>query len=74
MQNKSLAKNIWVGFQKKLKGIFANPYREVNLNWFNLKYYKHLPEGGRCRNILLFGHWIHFYSATTVDMVSRNIY
>lgn len=63
MQNKSLAKNIWVGFQKKLKGIFANPYREVNLNWFNLKYYKHLPEGKR-RKHRLFGHWIYFYSAT----------
>lgn len=63
MQNSSFIKNSWLGFQKKINSLFSNPYREVNLNWLKLKYYKHLP-AGKLRKHNLNGKYIYFYSAT----------
>lgn len=62
MQSSSFIKNSWLGFQKKIKTIFNNPYRQVNLNWFKLKYYKHLPPG-KLRKHNLNGKYIYFCSA-----------
>jgi len=63
MQNKSFIKNSWLGLQKKINSLFTNPYKEVNLNWLKLKYYKHLPTGN-LRKHSLKGKYIYFYSAT----------
>ncbi|MEO7984481.1 MAG: FkbM family methyltransferase, partial [Bacteroidota bacterium] len=62
MQSKSLITNAWRGLGKKLRSFSSNPYRQVNLNWFKLKYYKHLP-AGKLRKHRLFGKYIYFYSA-----------
>jgi FkbM family methyltransferase len=47
-------KTIWneiiEGINYKIKKLFNNPYAKVNINWFYLKYLKHLP-----------GHSLHFH-------------
>lgn len=63
MSNKSLSSNLIKGITQKLNSVFRNPYREVNVNWFKLKYYKHLPTG-ILRKHRLFGKYIYFYSPT----------
>lgn len=63
MSNTGFFKNITKGVQKRLKGLLANPYKEVNINWVKLKYYKHLP-GGKMRMHKLFNKSLYFYSAT----------
>jgi|SRR5688572_7129834 len=63
MQSKSLLKNTCTEFRKKTNSLFNNPYRQVGLNWFKLKYYKHLPSG-KLRKHRLFGKYIYFYSAS----------
>lgn len=63
MSNNSFFKNITKGVQKKVKVLLANPYKEVNVNWFTLKYYKHLP-AGKIRIHKLFNKSLYFYSAT----------
>lgn len=45
MQGKSLLKNIIKGVNGRISKTFRNPYRELNLNFFKLKYLKHLPPG-----------------------------
>lgn len=39
----SFGKNITTGITKKLNSLFHNPYYKVNINWFSIKYLKHLP-------------------------------
>jgi FkbM family methyltransferase len=63
MANKSFLGNIINGVQKRLEFFFTNTYKEVNLNWITLKYYKHLP-AGKIGTHKLFGKDIYFYSAT----------
>ena len=63
MSNKSFIKNIINGVQKRLKILLANPYKEVNVNWVTLKYYKHLP-AGKIRIHKLFNKELFFYSAS----------
>jgi len=63
MDNKSLLTNLTAGINHKMNKLFTNPYGEVNLNWFSIKYYKHLP-AGKLRKHRLFGKYIYFYSAT----------
>lgn len=62
MRSKSLLRNSWTGLRKKTNSLFHNPYGELGLNWFKLKYYKHLPPG-KLRKHQLFGKYIYFYSA-----------
>jgi FkbM family methyltransferase len=62
MSNNIFLKNINKGVQRKLNSLLANPYKEVNVNWFTLKYYKHLPVNG-IRTHKLFGKLLYFYSA-----------
>lgn len=61
MQNNSFLKNISTGISKKIKGVLANPYKEVNVSWIKLKYYKHLS-AGKLRTHKLFGKPFYFYS------------
>lgn len=63
MASKSFLKNITNGVQKKIKFLLANPYKEVNVNWITLKYYKHLP-AGKIRVHKLFNNNLFFYSAS----------
>ncbi|MEO6837853.1 MAG: FkbM family methyltransferase [Ginsengibacter sp.] len=43
MENNSFIKNISVGVCKKFRSLWNNPYKKINLNWFLIKYLKHLP-------------------------------
>jgi FkbM family methyltransferase len=62
MASKGFLENITNGVQKKIKFLLANPYKEVNVNWITLKYYKHLP-AGKIRVHKLFNNNLFFYSA-----------
>lgn len=61
MQKKSFIRNILAGIYKRLRRPI-NPYKEVNLNWLTLKYYKHLPPGKLRRHRML-GKNLYFTSA-----------
>ena len=61
MNNNSLIKNFYKGFKKRLALLFQNPYKEVNVSWIKLKYYKHLP-AGKLRKHHLFGKSFFFYN------------
>lgn len=63
LQNKSVVKNVWNGAIKKINSLFYNPYKQVNINWLKLKYYKHLPTG-KLRKHRIKGKYIYFYNAT----------
>jgi FkbM family methyltransferase len=43
MDNNSIIKNISAGVTSKAKSLLNNRYKKVNLNWFSLKYLKHVP-------------------------------
>ncbi|HZE85437.1 MAG TPA: FkbM family methyltransferase [Puia sp.] len=61
MDNNSFTGRVFKGIRGRLKKLSQDPYRKVNLGWFTLKYYKHLPEG-KLRTHLLFGKKLYFYS------------
>lgn len=39
----SFYKNLFNGINQRSKHLLNNPYKKVNINWFSLKYLKHLP-------------------------------
>ena len=47
---KTIWKEIIKGIDHRIKKLFNNPYAKLNINWFYLKYLKHLP-----------GHSLHFH-------------
>lgn len=55
----SFIKNVTTTNLRRLKSTFTNPYKKINLNWFKLKYYKHLPSGKINRHTL-FGKPLYF--------------
>lgn len=59
MANNSFLNNISRGIQKRLNLLKVNPYKKVNLNWFKIKYYKHLP-AGKIKEHVLFGKNLYF--------------
>jgi FkbM family methyltransferase len=61
MQNKQFGKNLLRGINRKISSVFTNKYKKVNLNWFSIKKYKHLP-AGKVRTHRLFNKNISFYS------------
>lgn len=61
MSEKSFFKNITDGINKRVGKILVNPYKEVNLSWLKIKYYKHLP-ADKLRHHNLFGKRLYFYS------------
>ncbi len=56
----SFGKNITTGITKKLNSLFHNPYSKVNINWFSIKYLKHLPSN-ELHTHRLFDHPTLFY-------------
>ena len=78
MSKNTFFKNITNGVKLNVKRLFANPYKSVNVTWFTLKYYKHLPSG-KIRTHELFGKPLFFYSATELlhglkEIFIENIY
>ena len=63
MLDKSFFKNLSKGVHKRISILFNNPYKEVNVNWIKLKYYKHLPPG-KIRTHKLFNNSLYYYSST----------
>ena len=61
MNNNSFVKNFYKGLRKRVVSLFQNPYKEVNINWLKLKYYKHLS-AGKLRTHYLFGRPFFFYN------------
>ena len=59
MSSNSFLQNISKGISLNLKRLAANPYKKINLNWFKIKYYKHLP-AGKIKIHLLFGKTLFF--------------
>jgi FkbM family methyltransferase len=59
MSGNSFLQNISKGISLNLKRLSANPYKKINLNWFKIKYYKHLP-AGKMKSHLLFGKTLYF--------------
>jgi FkbM family methyltransferase len=59
MPGNSFLQNISKGISLNLKRLSANPYKKINLNWFKIKYYKHLP-AGKMKSHLLFGKTLYF--------------
>jgi FkbM family methyltransferase len=55
MQSKSLLNNIVRGINNRIFKTFNNPYKTVNINFFKLKYLKHLPPGKTRNHKLNFG-------------------
>ena len=52
--------NIFKGIKQRAKNISNNPYSKININWFYLKYLKHLP-ADKIHSHKLFGHKTFFY-------------
>lgn len=63
MQNKSFGKNILRGIRTRVGKMLNNPYRQVNINRFQLVRYKHLASG-MPRTHRLFGRDLSFLSST----------
>src|SRR5689334_11659595 len=61
MENNSFIKQISAGVSKKIKTLWSNPYKKTNLNFFYIKYLKHLiPD--KIHSHLLLNHKTFFYS------------
>ena len=73
MANNFFLSNIINGIYKKIRVLLTNPYREVNISWGKLKYYKHLPPG-KIRSHRLFNKTFYFYSATELLHGLREIF
>jgi len=67
MADKSFFRNIIKGSKNKIKFILHNPYKKINLNWFKIKYYKHLSPG-KIKTHILFGKKLSFFDP--VQLVS----
>lgn len=61
LQNKSFISNLTVGINKRLGRLVSNKYKKVNMNWLDLKYYKHLANGKE-RTHKMLGNLFHFTS------------
>ena len=53
MEKNSFKKKIWMGAKKKVKSLFSNPYKKINLNFFSVKYLKHITPGTIHSHLLL---------------------
>lgn len=60
MADKSFLRNISRGSINKIRSILHNPYKRINLNWFKIKYYKHLSPG-KIKTHILFGKKLSFF-------------
>jgi FkbM family methyltransferase len=63
----SFLNNINKGIEQRIKKFRLNPYKSINLNWFKIKYYKHLP-AGEVKIHKLFSKQLYF--SDSVQLVS----
>jgi FkbM family methyltransferase len=61
MRSDSFSGRLMKGIGGRFATLLHNPYAEVNLNWFKVKYYKHKPPGGHYVH-RMFGKEFHFNS------------
>jgi len=61
MENNSFIKKISVGVNKKIKSLWNNPYKKVNLSLLFIKYLKHITPN-KIHSHLLLNHKTFFYS------------
>lgn len=61
--SKSFYKNLINGINLRIKKSFSNPYKEVNVNWFSLKYLKHVP-ADKIHSHQLLQHPTYFYGGS----------
>jgi FkbM family methyltransferase len=73
MENNSFLKNLSGGIGKRFKFLLGNPYKTVNLNCFNIKYYKHLPPG-KIRSHRLFNKQLYFYNPSELVYGLKEIF
>ena len=59
----SFYKNLINGINLRIKKSFNNPYKEVNVNWFSLKYLKHVP-ADKIHSHQLLQHSTYFYGGS----------
>ena len=59
----SFYKNLINGINLRMKRSFSNPYKEVNVNWFSLKYLKHIP-ADKIHSHQLLQHATYFYGGS----------
>lgn len=59
----SFYKNLINGINLRIKRSFSNPYKEVNVNWFSLKYLKHVP-ADKIHSHQLLQHATYFYGGS----------
>lgn len=59
----SFYKNLINGINSRLKKSFSNPYKQVNVNWFSLKYLKHVP-ADKIHSHELLQHPTYFYGGS----------
>ena len=59
MKTISFIINVTKSNLKRFRSGLKNPYKEINLNWFKLKYYKHLTPGKISKH-MLFGRPLYF--------------
>lgn len=59
MKTISFIINVTKSNLKRFRSGLKNPYKEINLNWFKLKYYKHLTPGKISKH-MLFGKPLYF--------------
>lgn len=60
MENISFIKKISAGINKRIKSISHNPYKKANLNWFRIKYLKHISSY-KIHSHLLLNHKTFFF-------------
>src|SRR6185437_891473 len=56
-------KNLINGINLRIKKSFSNPYKEINVNWFSLKYLKHVP-ADKIHSHQLLEHPTYFYGGS----------
>jgi FkbM family methyltransferase len=59
----SFYKNLFNGINLRIKKSFNNPYKDVNINWFSLKYLKHIPDD-KIHSHKLLQHETFFYGGS----------
>ena len=72
-QNNSFFQNLAKGVQQKVKKQLANPYKEVNLNWLSLRYYKNI-KSNKERSHTIFGAPFYFINSQEFILVLKEIF
>jgi FkbM family methyltransferase len=73
MQSTSFSNRLAKGIKGRAKALFSNPYKNVNLNWYKEKLYKHLPPG-KVRSHRLFGKLVYFSNPSQFLEVLKEVF